>query len=184
MWLDTQDARSRDRNPSNFTLDCVSTKRTTLAKGILRYFYFQKQQQQQQPLFTSVYTLSATSAPNSFEELCITQAEAGNSFARELNPHGGAYIYILRETERQRERDREIIRYLYISHNMILKSPIKNKILYFSFHPALLACFWTFSTFIINFDLREHCEICKIFKDRLFKHFHLVCCSGQTISKQ
>ena len=39
-WLDTQDAR----NPSNFTLDCVSdhsaTKRTTLAKGILRYFIF------------------------------------------------------------------------------------------------------------------------------------------------
>ena len=44
VWLDTQDARSPDRNPSNFTLDCVSdhssTKRTTLAKGILRYFYF------------------------------------------------------------------------------------------------------------------------------------------------
>ena len=43
VWLDTQDARSRDRNPSNFTLDCVSdhssTKRTTLTKGILRYFY-------------------------------------------------------------------------------------------------------------------------------------------------
>ena len=42
VWLDTQDARSR--NPSNFTLDCdsdySSTKRTTLAKGILRYFYF------------------------------------------------------------------------------------------------------------------------------------------------
>ena len=33
VWLDTQDARSRDRNPSNFTLDYVSdhsaTKRTT-----------------------------------------------------------------------------------------------------------------------------------------------------------
>ena len=44
VWLDMQDTRSRDRNPSNFTLDCVSdhssTKRTTLAKGILRYFYF------------------------------------------------------------------------------------------------------------------------------------------------
>ena len=24
VWLDTQDARSRDRNPSNFTLDCDS----------------------------------------------------------------------------------------------------------------------------------------------------------------
>ena len=53
VWLDTQDARSRDRNPSNFTLDEVSdlsaTKQTTLSKGILRYLF---QQQQQQPLFT------------------------------------------------------------------------------------------------------------------------------------
>ena len=44
VWLDTQDARCRDQNPSNFTLDCdsdhSSTKRTTLAKGILKYFYF------------------------------------------------------------------------------------------------------------------------------------------------
>ena len=44
VWLDTQDAGSRDLNPSNFTLDYdsdhSSTKRTTLAKGILRYFYF------------------------------------------------------------------------------------------------------------------------------------------------
>ena len=44
MWLDTQDARSRDRNQSNFTLDWVSdlsaTKRTTLAKGILNEKYF------------------------------------------------------------------------------------------------------------------------------------------------
>ena len=39
MRLDTQDARSRDRNPSNFTLDCVSdhsaTKRTTNFKVFL-----------------------------------------------------------------------------------------------------------------------------------------------------
>ena len=40
VWLDTQDARSRDRNPSNFTLDCASDHSTTLAKGILRYFIF------------------------------------------------------------------------------------------------------------------------------------------------
>ena len=40
------------------------------------------------------YTLLATRVLNSFEELCITLAAAGNSFARELNPHGGAYIYI------------------------------------------------------------------------------------------
>ena len=42
VWLDTQDARSRDRNPSKFTLDEVSdhsaNKWTTLAKGIFKVF--------------------------------------------------------------------------------------------------------------------------------------------------
>ena len=44
VWLDTQDARRRDRNPSNCTLDWVSdhssTKRTTLAGGIYGTFIF------------------------------------------------------------------------------------------------------------------------------------------------
>ena len=40
------------------------------------------------------YTRSATRVLNSFEELWITLAAADNSFARVLNPHGGAYIYI------------------------------------------------------------------------------------------
>ena len=44
------------------------------------------------------YTLSATRVLNSFEELCITLAAAGNSFVRELNPHGGAHIVIHRQT--------------------------------------------------------------------------------------
>ena len=42
VWLDTQDARSRDRNPSNLTLDKVSdlstTKRTKLAQEIFKVF--------------------------------------------------------------------------------------------------------------------------------------------------
>ena len=38
------------------------------------------------------YTLSATRVLNSFEELCIMRVAAENSFARALNPHGGAYI--------------------------------------------------------------------------------------------
>ena len=41
VWLDTLDARSRDRNPS-ITLDYVSdhsaNKQTTLAKGIFKVF--------------------------------------------------------------------------------------------------------------------------------------------------
>ena len=73
-------------------LDLVSdrsaNKHITLAKGIIRYyvavaaafvcFHF--------------YTLSVTRVPNSFEELCIIWTAAENSFARVLNPHGGAYI--------------------------------------------------------------------------------------------
>ena len=39
-------------------------------------------------------TLPDTRVLNSFEELCIMQAAAENSFTRVLNPHGGAYIYI------------------------------------------------------------------------------------------
>ena len=44
-------------------------------------------------LFT-IYTLPDIRVLNSFEELCIIWAAADNSFARVLNPHGGAYIYI------------------------------------------------------------------------------------------
>ena len=40
------------------------------------------------------YTLSATRVLNSYEELCITLAAANNSFAKVLNPHGGAYACI------------------------------------------------------------------------------------------
>ena len=40
VWLDTWDARSRDRNPFNFTFDSVldrsANKRTTLAQGIFK----------------------------------------------------------------------------------------------------------------------------------------------------
>ena len=42
VWLDTQDARRRDRNPLNFMLDSVSdrsaNKSITLAKGIFKVF--------------------------------------------------------------------------------------------------------------------------------------------------
>ena len=99
VWLDTQDARSWDRNPSNFTLDYVSdlsaTKRTTLAKGILRYFILATAAAAFVCIF---YTLSATRVLNSFEKLCITLAAADNSFARELSPMGEhilcIYIYM------------------------------------------------------------------------------------------
>ena len=38
------------------------------------------------------YILSPTRMLNSFEELCLMPAAVENSFARVLNPHGGAYI--------------------------------------------------------------------------------------------
>ena len=89
VWLDTQDALSRDRNPSNFTLDKVSdlsaTKQTTLAKETFKVFILVAAAA---AVFVYVsYTLSATRVLNSFEELCITLAAADNSFARVLNPH-------------------------------------------------------------------------------------------------
>ena len=93
VWWDTLDAWSRVRVPSNFTLHLVSdhsaNKRTTLAKGILRYCVATESVAS---VCLHFYTLSATRVLNSFEELCIMRAAAENSFARVLNPHGGAYI--------------------------------------------------------------------------------------------
>ena len=93
-WLDTQDARSQDRNPSNFTLDKVSdllaTKRTTLAKGIYKVFILATAAAF---VYIFFYTLSAIRVLNSFEVLCITLAAANNSFDIVLNPHGGAYTH-------------------------------------------------------------------------------------------
>ena len=96
VWLDTQDARNRDRNPSNFTLDWFQTCRppsgSRWLREFLRYFILATA-----AAFVYIFnTLSASRVLNSFEELCITAAD--NSFARELNPHGGAYIVIHRQT--------------------------------------------------------------------------------------
>ena len=116
VWLDTQDARSWDRSPSNFTLDCdsdhLSTTRTTFAMGILRYFLFLARAA---AAFVYIFhTLSATRVLNSFEELCITLAAAGNSFARELNPYGGAYMYIYAHTHTHTHTHTYIYIYIYI----------------------------------------------------------------------
>ena len=45
-------------------------------------------------LFT-FYTLPDARVLNSLEEHCILRAAAENSFARLLNPHGGAYIIVM-----------------------------------------------------------------------------------------
>ena len=50
---------------------------------------------------TSGKELPDTRVLNLFKELCIMRAAAENSFGRVLNPHGGAYIYIEREKERE-----------------------------------------------------------------------------------
>ena len=76
---------------SNFTLDLVSDRsdnqHTTLTKGIIRYYVATAAAAS---VYLHFYTLSATRVLNSFGELCIMQAAAENSFARVLNPHGGA----------------------------------------------------------------------------------------------
>ena len=113
-WVNTQDAWSRERNPSNFTLNLVSDRSanrcTTLAKGIIRYYVATTAAAS---VCLHFYTLSATRVLNSFEQLCIMRAAAENSFARVLNPHGGAYILRVHvwdrqtETERKKERKRD-----------------------------------------------------------------------------
>ena len=74
VWLDTQDAQSRDRNLSNFTLSF----RPRWLREFLRYLF---RNSSSSCLFTFFYTLSAIRVLNSFKELCITLAAADNSFA-------------------------------------------------------------------------------------------------------
>ena len=93
MGLDTQDARSRDRNLSNFTLDYASNLSANQAEyvGLENFKVFILATAA--AAFVYIFnTLSATRVLNSYEELCITLGAADNSFARVLNPHGGAYI--------------------------------------------------------------------------------------------
>ena len=94
---------------------CITTlqggnTRRTLEAGIetrptIRYTQYQTAQPTSAPrqlgnyegLSSSIrlfifYTLPDIRVLNSFEELCLMQAAAENSFARFLNPHGGAYI--------------------------------------------------------------------------------------------
>ena len=94
VWLDTQDARSRDRNPFNFTLDCVFRPLGHQADhvGYWNFKVFLFLETAAAFVYIFFYTLSATRVLNSFEEFCITLAAAGNSFAREVNPHGGMKV--------------------------------------------------------------------------------------------
>ena len=86
---------NRDQNPSNFTLDlvsdCSANKHTTLAKGIFKVLYSNSSSNVR--LFTFFIPYRLTRVLNSFDELCIMQAAAENSFASVFNPHGGMYIY-------------------------------------------------------------------------------------------
>ena len=68
-----------------------ATKRTTLAKGIFKVFILATAAAAAAFVYI-FYTLSATRVLNSYEELCITLGAADNSFARVLNPHGGAFV--------------------------------------------------------------------------------------------
>ena len=61
-----------------------------VSKGIIRYYVATAAAF----VYLHFYTLPDTRVLDSFEELCIIRAAAENSFARVLNPHGGAYIYI------------------------------------------------------------------------------------------
>ena len=94
MWLDTQDAGIENRPTLRSTV--IQTTRPPSGPRWLREFkvFFLFLETAAATFVYIFYTLSATGVLNSFEDLRITLAAAGNSFARELNPHGGAYIYI------------------------------------------------------------------------------------------
>ena len=89
-------SRSRDRNPSNFTLDCVSdflaTKRTTLAKGIFKVFYFSNSSSSLCLHF--LYPIGNQSAQ--FSRRALHYASGGQQFLRQRAqpPWGSIYIYI------------------------------------------------------------------------------------------
>ena len=88
VWLDTQDAWCRDRNPSNFTLDCdsdhSSTKRTMLVQGIfLKLFSFLETAA---AAFVSFfYTLSATRPIEKLNTLSFGYSVFMNLFQLLLN---------------------------------------------------------------------------------------------------
>ena len=83
VWLDTSDAWSRDRNPSNSTIDLVSdrsaNKRTTLAKGIIRSLCSNSSSSVR--LFTFLYPIGYQSAQ--FFRRASHYASGGRKFLRQ-----------------------------------------------------------------------------------------------------
>ena len=157
MWLDTHYAWSQDRNQSKFTLDLVSAnKRTTVAKGIIRYHLATVATAASVCLH--FYTLSATRVLNSFEELCIMRAAAENSFARVLNPPWeSVYIYIYiytnnhereRKKERKKEREREWERDFSVSTTTLCPFHLPCVFLCILYYPPIfvnyLCAFWNY----------------------------------------
>ena len=86
VWLDTRDASSRDRNPTDFTSSDILLQTINIlgvSKGIVCVYLFFK------------YTLSATGVRNPWEELCISAYVVAGKFPYQvLNTHTHIYIYI------------------------------------------------------------------------------------------
>ena len=71
-----------------------------------------------------IFALPDTRVLNSFEELCIMGVASVNSFARVLNPRGGAYLYV----------------YIYIYIYIIIKSRwLTLSLAIRPYHPSLLS---------------------------------------------
>ena len=101
MWLETEDARSRDRNPTNFTLDLVSdrsaNKHTTLAEGILKVLCSNSSSSSVR-LFTFLYPIGYQSAQ--FFRRALHYASSGRQFLHQnAQPlWRSLYIVIHRQT--------------------------------------------------------------------------------------
>ena len=99
VWLDTQDARSRDRNPSNFTLDWFSdhsaTKRTTLAKGILRYLFIYLFLETAAAAFVYIFLYPIGYQSAQFFRRALHYARGGRQFLRQRAqpPWGSIYCH-------------------------------------------------------------------------------------------
>ena len=114
VWLDSEDAWSKDQKPPKFTLDLVSYQSDIYIYIYIYIIYIYiyeilisniPSSQQSEPrhlrnykalcshfhLFTFL-PYRITRVLNSFEELCIMRVAAINSFTRVLNFHRGAYI--------------------------------------------------------------------------------------------
>ena len=102
VWLDTQDSRSRDRNPSNLyaRLSHRPLKRTTLAKGIFQRYLFSNSSSSRLFTFFKPYRLPECSILSKSFALCerrptISSPECSTSMGESIYCHPQTDCYVI-----------------------------------------------------------------------------------------